>query len=156
VLTYSGKGSLVGWFKTCALRLAVTLASKAPAHLDPQAELDSLAASVNLDRMHLKAEHGPKFRAAFRAAFESLSSRERGVLRLHLVEGKSIDGIAALYTIHRATAARWVARVRDVLFERTRELFTRGTSVSPDELSSLMRSLVSELDLSIERRLKEG
>jgi RNA polymerase sigma-70 factor (ECF subfamily) len=156
VLTYLGRGSLAGWFKTSALRLALALARGAAPALDPQQELDALTGSVNVERMQLKAEHGPAFRAAFRAAFESLSSRERAVLRLHLVEGKSIDAIAALYTIHRATAARWVARVREVLLERTRELFTRGTKTALDEVSSLMRSLVSELDLSIERRLKES
>lgn len=156
VLGYLGKGPLAGWFRTVATRMALGLDRTAPTAQDTERELAALSTTIDVERLQMRKEHGPIFRRAFAAAFESLSSRERAVLRLHLVEGQSIDQIAAVYEIHRATAARWVQRVRDVLLERTEDRFARDSKMSPEELDSLMRSLVSTIDLSIERLLKEG
>ena len=40
----------------------------------------------------------------------------------HLLDGLGIDQLASLHKIHRATAARWLTRVREELARRTRAL----------------------------------
>jgi RNA polymerase sigma-70 factor, ECF subfamily len=58
---------------------------------------------------------------AFEEALASMPHRDRSVLRHHYVEGLSIDRLGELYQVHRATAARWIARATDALSGRTRD-----------------------------------
>lgn len=143
ILDYRGTGSLEGWVRAAAVRLAVDLKRKAaqgPSAVDPL-----VAADVELE--HLKSAHGAAFQRAFEAACATLSSRERAVLRLSVLGGESIDRIAQLYGIHRATAARWLERIREALRERT--LVALGASNE----TSLARVLVSGCAPSLERLL---
>lgn len=156
VLEYLGKGALAGWVRMAAVHLALDVVRGRGAKPNAQEALEHLADEHTQEKKHLQAEAVPKLKEAFLRAFDSLSSRERAVLRLHVVDGASIDQIAAVYEIHRATAARWVVAVREALQERTQQLFAQATQSSPDEVESLMRSLVSQLDVSLERRLQES
>ncbi|MFY0535383.1 hypothetical protein [Nannocystis pusilla] len=49
-----------------------------------------------------------------------LDEQARNLLRQHLLDGLSIDQIAGLQRVHRATAARRLVRVREDLAQRTR------------------------------------
>lgn len=52
---------------------------------------------------------------AIEDAAAELAPRDRALLRLHLVERASIDDIAALYRVHRATVARWIQSAREIV-----------------------------------------
>ena len=71
------------------------------------------------------------------------------MLRYHLIDRLNIDQIAAIHDVHRATAARWLVRIRAQLEERTREELRRALGVSGAELDSIIRLIQSQLDLSI-------
>ncbi len=71
---------------------------------------------LSLIKVHYRSE----FKAAFEAALATLSSRERNVLRLHILDGLNIEQIGTLYKAHRATVARWIAASRKKIDEGTR------------------------------------
>jgi RNA polymerase sigma-70 factor (ECF subfamily) len=75
------------------------------------------------------------------------------LLKYHYVDGFSIDKICAIYTVHRATAARWLGAAREALAVETHRLLGTRLGVSPSELRSIARLVESQLDLSIRRLL---
>jgi RNA polymerase sigma-70 factor, ECF subfamily len=97
----------------------------------------------------LRAKYGEVAQAAFERALESLDSRSRAVLRMHPTERTSIDGIAALYKTHRATAARWLVKMRAELFDRTRQELQLALALLPDEVTSLVRLLNPDLEVRL-------
>jgi RNA polymerase sigma-70 factor (ECF subfamily) len=74
---------------------------------------------------------------------------------MHLLDGASIDRIAAVHSVHRATAARWLERIRERLASGTRRLLQERLRVSRDELASLVRLIDSQLDLSLSTLLSD-
>ena len=80
-------------------------------------------------------------------------NRERTLLKQQIVDGLGIDELGALYEVHRATAARWVAAAREKLLLRTRRAFMVRVRISSDECESIMRMVRSQLDVSLHRRL---
>src|SRR5205823_12308411 len=69
----------------------------------------------------LKQRYRDEFGEAFRQAAAALTPRERTLLRYRFLDGLSIDEIGVLHRVHRATVARWIAAIREALFEATRE-----------------------------------
>lgn len=70
---------------------------------------------------HLKQLYRGEFRVAFDAALETLTPRERNLLRHQFVDHLNLDQIGALYQVHRATAWRWLTRAHKWVFDHTRE-----------------------------------
>jgi RNA polymerase sigma-70 factor (ECF subfamily) len=102
---------------------------------------------------YLKAVYRTAFREAFAAAIGSLEARDKSLLRQHLVDGLTIDELAPIYGVHRATAARWVASARELLLQRVRREFAERARVSDRELRSVLRLVESRLDLTLQRLL---
>jgi RNA polymerase sigma-70 factor (ECF subfamily) len=149
---YRGRGRLASWVRAVAVRVALNLrASDKP--VVPEAEADLAGADPEL--AYLRERYARQFRDAFAGALADLEARERTLLRLQLVDGLGIDGIAALYDTHRATAARWLARARERLFELTRDRLRAAIGVSPTEFESLVRLVRSQLEVSVCRLLTE-
>ena len=76
------------------------------------------------------------------------------MLRAHFVHGLNIDEIAAAHGVHRATAARRLAKAREDLLRDTRRILLARLSLSRDELASVMRLIESKLHVSVERLLQ--
>lgn len=154
--TYSGRGELGMWLRSITVR--AFFKSQAPPGGAP-IELEALDVAVpggDPELAHLKATFAAEFKAAFAQAFGALAPRERNLLRQHLLDGLSIDDLGALYRVHRATAARWVARVRETLIENVKRELSASPRWSGDELESLMRLARSQLDVSVTRLLRQG
>ena len=66
----------------------------------------------------------------------------------------SIDEIGVLYGVHRATVARWIASVRESLFELTRRALISRLSIDEGDVDSVLRMIDSQLDISIERVMR--
>lgn len=152
ILDYLGLGSLEGWVRAAAVRLALDFKRRASTEAEPAA-LEERLAPNDPELSHLKATHGPAFRDALREAFTTISSRERAVLKLHVMDGASIDRISAVYGIHRATAARWINRIHEALRDRTVAALGRRIAGDDSDANSLVKVLMSELDLSLRRQL---
>jgi len=101
----------------------------------------------------LKTRYRAELADAFRAALAELPARDRTLLRYQLVDGSTIDEIGSIYKVHRATAARWIAQIRDGLVERTRALIAESLGVDTAEAASIVRLVQSQLDVSVIRHL---
>ncbi len=147
---YNGQIPLAAWLRVIARRAALNLLEsrgQGRESIDDHAEL---FASHATPEQALGAERfRGQFRAAFAAAVAGLASRDRAVLRLHLAEGVTLDGLASAYGVHRATVARWLATARVKVLERTRLGLARGLGASAAEIESLLRAARSQLDVSI-------
>ena len=97
----------------------------------------------------LKQHYAREFREAFDAALAALDVDQRNVLRLHFLDGLSIDQLGRTYGVHRATAARWVVRGRQALLAETRSRLRERWRMSEPELDSVLRQVRSQLDVTL-------
>ena len=157
IAKYQGWGKLSTWVMTVATRLAQTaLRKKQPV---PSSDDDKLEERVVTDDdpelSALKSRYRREFKEAFAYAFGMLTPRQRNLLRHELVDRLTLDGIAALYDVHRATVARWRADCRATLLGETRRYFADELNVDEAELHSIVMLINSQLDVSMSRLLAD-
>jgi len=149
---FSGQGSLKGWLGVVVVRAQLNAArSKRRAEgreriATGAGETESFA---NPELELMRAKYRGAFNDAFRAALASLDERERGLLRLNVVEGLGLDRLARLKNVGRSTAARWLAAVRQQLLDETRTQLIARLGVGESTLDSLLPLLKSDLDVSL-------
>ncbi len=159
IARYAGRGRLASMAKVIGVRSAVDLRRASARRPEQVPDGDEAA----VDRI-VDGELGPELAAAgaeqrallkdaFQAALADLDARQRGVLRLHLLERVGIDGIAALHSVHRSTAARWLTNIRTRLGDVTRTILRERHGLQSTELASLLRLADSKLDVSLSRVL---
>src|ERR1051325_5756555 len=112
-------------------------------------DVDAVADAPDPELALLQRQYGAEFRAAFRQGFVSLTPRERNLIRHHIVDRLGIDGIAALYGIHRATAARRLARARSTLIKRLRRELQVRLQLDRKQLEGVLALLQGKLELSL-------
>jgi RNA polymerase sigma-70 factor (ECF subfamily) len=154
ILDYTGRGPLGGWLRIIATREVVRLAKKTGREVELG---DALLADPGLADdpvlRGLKERYRQELADAFRDALAALGPKERTLLRYQLIDGLGIDDIGAILRVHRATAARRLARVRDLLVADTRARLAERLRIADDEVESIIRLVQSELDVSIIRHL---
>jgi RNA polymerase sigma-70 factor (ECF subfamily) len=153
---YTGRGALFSWLRVVMARELVRVLGSA----SRQVALSSAQAALpdgddDPETAYLKAHYENEFKQAFAAAMGELAADDRRALRYAIVERMSIDEIARLERIHRATAARDIARARARLADRTRAVLQARLCVEPAQLESVLRLVSSQLDVSV-CRLLEG
>lgn len=154
LMGYRGDGPLVRWLRSAALR--TFFAQKR--ERDRRAKVEHIAISDAVVRSHdieldvLRRIHSKDFQAAFESTFAALTLRDRTLLRMHVVEGMTIDEIGELYRTHRTTAFRWVEAARSALAKGVRRALAQKFSLTKSELDSFMR-LVDSDELSLNRLL---
>ena len=151
IAAYDGRAPLATWLRVCATRIGLREQARARrAEAQHDRELDQLAPGVpDPELAYLKRLYGASFRAAFDGAVTSLAPRERNLLRLAVLDGLGIDQLAAIFHIHRSTAARRLEQARAALVAATRGRMRVELGVSESQLESILRVLhgLSELTL---------
>lgn len=156
ITSYAGRGQLRSWVRSIAVRTGMRQLGRGRAAGSGDGELAGLAAEADDPEIeHLKLRYGDAFRAAFLAALGALTARQRNLLRQHYLDELTVDQLGALYRVHRATAARWVAAAREALFDDTRRRMIEALGLAPGEFDSLLRLLHSQIDVSIQRYLDQ-
>ena len=98
----------------------------------------------------MKVEYKREMEAAIRELVPQLSARDRAVLRLHVVEGVSIEKIAASYGVHRVTVARWVWNAGgDAARRAARRGSGRSSGSCRPEFDSMARLARSQLSIDL-------
>jgi RNA polymerase sigma-70 factor (ECF subfamily) len=154
--SFLGRGPLAVWVRVAASRVALDLARAAAPERAADAEvIETLAASTADPGVRLLREtYGDAFQSALRETVTSLGARERNLLRFHVLDGLSIDEIAAPYGVHRATAARWLNAVHESIFKGVCDrLRAHNPRLDTAELESLVRAVRSDLHISLWRLL---
>ena len=156
---YAGRGPLRAWVGIAGARHALMLRREQKRAREVSVDDDDWASvlatiSTNNPELELmKQQYAAAFTAALRDAVHALEARLRAVLRMSFVDGLSIDEIGTVYAVHRATAARWVQRACDTVFEITRQLLTERLALSPTELDRMTALVRSQIDVSLSQLL---
>jgi RNA polymerase sigma-70 factor (ECF subfamily) len=155
ITDYAGRGELAAWIRVSATRKALKLIRKA----DREETLDEIlldhwpATTPDPASKHLRSTYTAELKAAIRGAFAALEVRQRNMLRQHILDELTIDDLARLYRVHRATCARWLADARADLGRNTRKRLISALGVGGNDVDSLLRFLDSDIELSISRIL---
>jgi RNA polymerase sigma-70 factor (ECF subfamily) len=149
ITDFRGRGDLRGWLRVIAVREALQImrARKREAPLP-----DTLAVKLE-ESTQLSPDEQRVYREAFSVALASLTPRERNLLRQQYIYGATIDELGALYGVHRATAARWIAQIRETLLRRTRRHVADAMRLTGTELDSAMGRIAGHLDYSLRHTL---
>jgi RNA polymerase sigma-70 factor (ECF subfamily) len=148
---YSGRGSLVGWVRVVAVREALQdrrRESRQRVHEDA-AMIGGGGSSPPPELTLLRDRHQGAFRDAVKKAIAQLDAEQRAILRLSALEGLSIDQLAPLLGVHRATVARRLEKARAAALEHTQAILRRDHGLTESEARSLCAALSSEVDVSI-------
>ena len=154
ITRYSGRGALEGWVAVVASRAghdALRKRGRAPRSLPSDLVAGDPGGDAEL--AYMKRTYRDTLERVIEETLTSMSVRARLMLRYHAVEGLGIDAIARLQGVHRATAARWLARARADLIRQTRARLMRVAGISESEADSVHRLVMSQLDVSLERLL---
>jgi len=158
ITKYGGRGSLLAWACITAVRMALEAMKRTHREISaPDALLHAVTPDADDPELHyLKSLYRQEFKEAFHEAMGALTSRDRLLLKHHLVDRVSVDGIAAMYDVHRATAARWLTRIREGVAQHTRRRMVERLRIARDECDSILQLIRSQLDLSISTYLRSA
>ncbi len=149
---YSGRGPLGAWLRVLVTRAGLTARrteSRRTAKHSRDDDLAELASGESTPELQmLRSAYAVPFRDAFGEALATLPPEDRNLLRLHLVDGLSIDRLGVLHGIHRATAARRLTRLRSQILSKTRELLLQRLRISQSDFSSLVGLMLSRIEVS--------
>jgi RNA polymerase sigma-70 factor (ECF subfamily) len=157
IASYTGQGFLQNWVRVTATRTFIDCC-RGLTDVPEVSMRNELAAGLpepgaDPELQLLKREHLAHFKAAFAEAAAALDASHRIVLKQHLVERLTIDQIGGLYHLHRASAARRIAKAREALLAGTRAALARRLGVPPERLGSVLELVASRLEASVERLL---
>jgi len=151
IAQYNGQGSLTTWLRVIATRMFIDLGRRKDRMRERPVrdDADQLVAATDVELDAIKAEYRAAVAEAIADGVRTLEPTERHLLRQHFAAGLSIDQLAAVLGIHRATVARRIARARDILAERVRALLAERLRIDEAELGELLGLVISNLGRSI-------
>jgi RNA polymerase sigma-70 factor (ECF subfamily) len=151
IAEYSGRGDLAGWLRVAAIRVAVDL----------QRQLEAKAARDGKPRVHapsipilpelqlFREQYQSQFETAFKAELMRLPVHSRYLLRLHFVEGLSMQAIARLERVDRSTIFRRISAVREQLAKAIERRIAYELDLSRSEVNMLIALVQSQLDMTL-------
>ena len=148
IAEYAGRGALGSWLRVVTVRLALERRRKRTEELGGDEGAEA-AAAADPELELLKRRYEGELNAAFRAAVGALTGDQRRLLRMHFVEGATLDALGVTWNVHRATVARWLAAARQEILAGARRRLGEKLSLRPAELESLMGVMRSRIDLRL-------
>ncbi|WP_224372614.1 sigma-70 family RNA polymerase sigma factor [Hyalangium versicolor] len=155
---YSGRGSLMGWVRITAVRIATRqrMAEKPAPDREAETIFKALPApGLDAELDLIKRRYHADFKAAVREAFSGLSDDERHLLRLYFVDQLSTYELATLYRVNQGTISRWLKSARQTVYEETRRRLQSRLGLTTRDFKSFLAVLDSQLELSISQLLGE-
>jgi RNA polymerase sigma-70 factor (ECF subfamily) len=157
IAEYAGTGPLSGWLRAAFVREALRVMRVPRARVEIDREtLDAIASpKADLEIDYLKRLYGAEVHGVLRESFGRLDVRERNILRQYFSIGMTIDDLATFYRVHRTTASRWVTKARDALVEETKGGLRQKLNLEPEDVSSILRLIRSQIEDAIHSLLVE-
>ena len=157
IADYAGQGPLRAWVRIAAMRIAMNLLRDRRRNVlvDDDRFFELATDDSDAERRRSAVRYGEAAAEAMRAAFASLSPRERNLLRMHHLHGLTVDELAPTLRVHRATVARWLAAAREHLLSETRAGLRARLSVGEATVDSILRELAGHVDVSVVRMLSD-
>lgn len=156
ITEYRGQGSLDGWLRVTAARVAYNANRRAAREdLVDDGVFDELASGGRDPELEfMKGRYQREFKEALEAVVATLEAGERNLLRYAYIDKLEIDAIGAIYGVHRTTAGRRLEAARKKLISNLRIELAKTLSLRPTEWTALLLLIESRLDLSLERILR--
>lgn len=149
IADYAGQGGLAGWVRVTVVRVALNLRRARTVVLaDDDAELER-ATEGDVALEVLRERYRESFVEALRAAVAALDARGRTLLRLHYLDGLSIDRIAPVFGVHRSSIARWLTDARARMREAIGTALARREGLDDGAANSVAKALLSQVPLTL-------
>jgi len=145
IATYTGRGDLGSW--TCAIGVHESIKRARRARREVSPELAPELPVPAPELVAMRGAYGQAFTQALSSAFGKLEASERTLLRQYFLDGLTIDVLAELYQIHRATAARRVAAARERLVDSVRGMLKTELGLGDHSVDDIIT--LSNLDESL-------
>jgi RNA polymerase sigma-70 factor len=148
---YSGRGALTSWVQVVILRIAIDVGrEQRSVPIADSVEVEDLRlAGTDPELTMIKERYREPFKSALRAALAGLTSEQRNLLKLHFVDGATLDRLAIAFHVHRATIARRLAQAREAVFDDVRTRLQAELGIDHEEFDDLLTLLRSRLELSL-------
>jgi RNA polymerase sigma-70 factor, ECF subfamily len=157
IATYRGDGSLSGWLRRIAVRAALdhlrALRSRV-VHARRFSEFQQTCVANDTSRAgaesHCLAYDSTRvIWQAWSAAVRALEPPQRRLLQQYVVSELSIDVLAVVHSVHRATVARRIARAKKQVREHVLRVLSRHyKGTSGREIETLAFDACRELDIA--------
>ena len=155
--SYAGKAPLERWLGVAAQRAALMWLrdnrTEARAREGAAAE-PAGSGNTHPEIAFLKDRYRGDFEQALKESLARLPERQRMLLRLHIVNGVSVEKIGQMFAVSQPTASRWLAAARETLLDDIKATLRNRLGASSQELASLAGMVASRLDLSLSMLLR--
>jgi RNA polymerase sigma-70 factor, ECF subfamily len=155
--TYSGRAALERWLGVAARRAALMWLRQNQTEMRVRraSAADSVGENdASLETAYIKERYRGEFEQALSEALARLPERQRVLLRLYMVNGVTVERIATMFKVGKATVSRWMAAARSALLDDIKETLRKRLGTSSDELASLARMVASRLEVTLPSLLK--
>ena len=145
--TFTGLTSLERWVRIMGVRLALDAGRSAQRRESRERSLPDALPQRDPEFYWMRQLYTENFERILLRSLSSLPPRDRNILRAQIVHGMSLDEMARVWGVHRATIARWLRASRTTLLDTVRAGLQHEAGLSESELDSVMnliRSGVSE------------
>lgn len=162
---YSGRAALRTFLRASAVNTALHFLDSAEQRKRMDRDEDwfarlpaqgpsGLPGTAGLEAAALQRIDGEKLKDAVHVALQALRPEARNLLRLHFLEGMTLEEIGALRQVHKSTISRELTRVRQALLKEAQRELARRHQLQPEQVQSLVDFVSSQLDLSLTRALE--
>lgn len=155
IAEYSGRGPLGGWLRVLSVRIALNTKRGKSRFTSLEGRPDRYDAPTGVDpEVDLfRLKYGAEFKCALEAAFASLDTEQRALLRLYAAGGQRGEDLGKVLGVDRSTATRRLARARAHLFAFTKRALTAKLGITTGEFDSIARVVHSRIELTLSRVL---
>lgn len=148
---YSGRAKLISWLRVVAMN---TLHNRRRSDVRRRSRTERSASSLvdaipDLEISILKTWQRSQIERIIERSIRSLSVENRRLLRFHFVDLLSIDKLALLHGVHRATIARRIVRAMGELRDKVQRALMDELDLDVHEYESLLRFVRSQIELSL-------
>jgi RNA polymerase sigma-70 factor (ECF subfamily) len=147
IATYAGTGPLLAWVRIAAMRLALN-SRRRVLRRSEELIVDEFLKETRVEDVE-RPRYVETLSRAVQRAFAELTVQERNLLRLHYADGLSLQQLAKLEQVHRATVARWLAAARQRIFQLVEDDVRGSLGLSPSEFKSVLGLVHSYLEASL-------
>lgn len=128
ISTYSGRGDLGSWVRSIAVHEGLKRAKRERREVTSEEAADLPIPEAELAAM--RGAYGAELTRALKEAFAALTTEQRNLLRQSFLDGLSIDALAGVLKVHRATVARRITAAREELVKGVKERLRKDLDLS--------------------------
>jgi len=150
VRQYTGEGPLTNWARVAATRIALNVKrAHAPAGEEKSAGLEEPLPAASPELAVMRAHLAGKLETALRDALATLTPGDRNLLRLHFVDGLSLEQLGTMMGAHKSTISRRLQKLQAELVEQSRAALKQRFGIASRELSSVMKVFSQRVQVSM-------